>query len=87
MDLGLAGRHCFVTGASAGIGRSTALALAAEGALLSIVGRDEGALLVTRDMIIAQGATVLRIITCDLSQPARSPRPRRSRRLNPRSRC
>ena len=70
MDLGLAGRHCFVTGASAGIGRSTALALAAEGALLSIVGRDEGALLVTRDMIAAQGATVLRIITCDLSQPA-----------------
>ena len=32
MDLGLVGRHCFVTGASAGIGRGTALALAAEGA-------------------------------------------------------
>ena len=70
MDLGLGGRHCFVTGASAGIGRSTALALAAEGALLSIAGRDEGALLMTRDMIVAHGASVLRIITCDLSQPA-----------------
>ena len=34
MDLGLAGRHCFVTGASTGIGRGTALALAAEGALI-----------------------------------------------------
>ena len=32
VDLGLAGRHCFVTGASAGIGRGTAFALAAEGA-------------------------------------------------------
>ena len=70
MDLGLAGRHCFVTGASAGIGRATALALAAEGAVLSIVGRNEGELLATRDMIVARGASVLRIITCDLSQPA-----------------
>src|SRR5262249_46414744 len=69
MDLGLAGRHCFVTGASAGIGRGTALALATEGALLSIAGRNERALLATRDMIVAQGASVLRIIACDLSQP------------------
>jgi len=70
MDLGLAGKHCFVTGASAGIGRGTALALAAEGAILSIVGRDEAALAATRDMIEAQGASVLGIIACDLSQPA-----------------
>ena len=70
MELGLAGKHCFVTGASAGIGRGTALALAAEGALLSIAGRDEAALAATRDMIEAQGASVLRIIARDLSQPA-----------------
>jgi len=70
MDLGLVGRHCFVTGASAGIGRGTALALAAEGALLSIAGRDDGALAATRDRIVAQGASVLGIIACDLSQPA-----------------
>ena len=70
MDLGLVGRHCFVTGASAGIGRGTALALAAEGALLSIAGRDEAALAATRDMIVAKGASVLGIIACDLSQPA-----------------
>jgi NAD(P)-dependent dehydrogenase (short-subunit alcohol dehydrogenase family) len=31
MELGLAGRHCFVTGASDGIGRGTALALATDG--------------------------------------------------------
>ena len=70
MALGLVGRHCFVTGASAGIGRGTALALAAEGALLSIAGRDDGALAATRDRIVAQGASVLGIIACDLSQSA-----------------
>src|SRR5690242_14753007 len=67
MDLGLAGKHCFVTGASAGIGRSTAVALAAEGAVLSIAGRDQAALAATRDMIVAQGASMLEIIACDLS--------------------
>jgi 3-oxoacyl-[acyl-carrier protein] reductase len=70
MDFGLAGRHCFVTGASAGIGRGTALALAREGALLSIAGRDESALAATREMIVAQGASVLSIIACDLSDPS-----------------
>lgn len=70
MDLGLAGRHCFVTGASSGIGRGTALALAAEGALLSIAGRDEDALAATRDMVVAHGGSVFRIVASDLSQPA-----------------
>jgi 3-oxoacyl-[acyl-carrier protein] reductase len=68
MELGLAGKHCFVTGASAGIGRGTALALAAEGALLSIAGRNQGALAATRDMILARGASVVGIVACDLSQ-------------------
>jgi 3-oxoacyl-[acyl-carrier protein] reductase len=67
MDLELAGKHCFVTGASAGIGRATAVALAAEGARLSIAGRDEVALATTRDMIVARGASVVSIIACDLS--------------------
>ena len=70
MDLGLAGKHCFVTGASAGIGRGAALALAAEGVLLSISGRNAEALAATRDMVVARGASVLGVITCDLSQPA-----------------
>jgi 3-oxoacyl-[acyl-carrier protein] reductase len=69
MDLGLAGKHCLVTGASAGIGRGVAIALAAEGALLSIAGRDEAALAATRDMIAAQGGAVLKTIACDLSRP------------------
>lgn len=70
MDLGLAGKHCFVTGASAGIGRGIALALAAEGAVLSLAGRNEAALAVTRDQMIARGASVLNIVACDLSEPA-----------------
>lgn len=41
MDLGLRDRVCVVTGASRGIGRRTAVALAAEGASLVLVGRRE----------------------------------------------
>ena len=67
MDLGLSGKHCFVTGASAGIGRATALALASEGAVLSIAGRDETALAETEDRIVALGSSVLHIVKCDLS--------------------
>jgi len=41
MDLGLEDRACIVTGASGGIGRATATALAAEGAAVVLVGRRE----------------------------------------------
>src|SRR5690606_18753832 len=40
MDLGLKGRVAFVTGASRGIGREIATALAAEGVDLGLFGRD-----------------------------------------------
>ena len=40
MDLNLKGRTAFVTGASRGIGRSIAFALAAEGVNLGLFGRD-----------------------------------------------
>jgi 3-oxoacyl-[acyl-carrier protein] reductase len=39
MDLGLRDRACILTGASGGIGKATALALAAEGAGVLLVGR------------------------------------------------
>jgi 3-oxoacyl-[acyl-carrier protein] reductase len=41
VDLGLRDRACVITGASRGIGKATALALAAEGAALLLVGRHE----------------------------------------------
>jgi 3-oxoacyl-[acyl-carrier protein] reductase len=44
MDLGLAGKRALVTGGSRGIGRATALALAAEGAHVAVAARGEAEL-------------------------------------------
>ena len=41
MDLGLRDRACIVTGATGGIGKATAVALAREGASVVLVGRRE----------------------------------------------
>ena len=44
MELGLSARACIITGASRGIGRATAIKLAAEGASVLLLGRNEGQL-------------------------------------------
>jgi 3-oxoacyl-[acyl-carrier protein] reductase len=55
MDLGLGGKKAIVTGGSRGIGRATALALAAEGAEVAIVARGEAELAEVAGAIDATG--------------------------------
>lgn len=66
MDLGLAGRNAVVTGGSKGIGRSTALALAAEGANVAICARGQEALDATRADIEAAGVKAF-TQSCDVA--------------------
>lgn len=54
MNLGLEGKNVLITGGSRGIGRQTALTMAAEGARLGLVARTQDTLEEARDMILAQ---------------------------------
>ena len=65
MDLGLSGKGVIVTGASRGIGRSIALAFAAEGANLAICARGEEGLRTAAEEIRAAGAKV-HAAACDV---------------------
>ncbi len=65
MDLGLEGRRALVTGASKGLGRASAAALAREGARVFIVSRDESQLARTASEIGAAGH-----LAADLSEAA-----------------
>ena len=58
MDLGIAGRSAVVTGASRGLGRAIATALAAEGAKVTLVARGGETLAQTAAELRATGATV-----------------------------
>ena len=59
MDLGIRGRTALVCGASKGLGRACAEALAAEGVNLVITGRDGAALdAAARELAAAHGVIV-----------------------------
>ena len=58
MDLGLTGKSAVVTGASRGLGRAIAEALAAEGAKVTLVARGGDTLEQTASAMRATGATV-----------------------------
>ena len=68
MDLGLKGQVALVAASSKGLGRATALQLAAEGARVVICARGATALASTRDEILARGAEVL-AVPADLAAP------------------
>jgi 3-oxoacyl-[acyl-carrier protein] reductase len=67
MDLGLDGCRAVVTGASAGIGRASALALAAEGVHVAIVARSAGDLELLAEEIAGAGMAQPLLVCADLT--------------------
>lgn len=71
MELKLKGRTAFVTGASRGIGRAIAIALAAEGVHLALFGRDVARCeALARELRTAHDGLRVVVVALDLAQPA-----------------
>ena len=70
MDLGLRGKVALVAAASRGLGRATALGLAAEGAKLVICARGADDLASAREAIVSSTGAEVHTVVADLSNPA-----------------
>jgi len=69
LDLGLTGKIAIVAASSKGLGRATAATLAAEGALVTINGRDREVLAWTRQEIAVASGTDVLAIHGDMANP------------------
>ena len=69
MDLGIAGKHAVVCGASRGIGKAAALSLAGEGARLTLVARSAERLLAAAAEIAEATGAEIEVIAADLVSP------------------
>ena len=69
MDLGLAGKVAIVAASSKGLGKATALALAREGALVTVNGRDAGRLAAAAQEIRDETGTDVMEVVSDLAEP------------------
>ena len=67
MDLGLQGKRAIITGGSKGIGFATAMQLAAEGAQVALIARNEGPLKEAAQRIAEKTGTEPFIIAADVS--------------------
>lgn len=68
MDFGIRGKHALVCGASKGLGRGCAAALAAEGVHVTIVARTPEALALTAEQIrSAGGGGKITAVACDIT--------------------
>ena len=74
----LGGKRAIVTGGGQGVGRGIALALAAEGAAVALVGRTEAKLLAVAAEISKPGGTALPVVA-DVTRPAESSAASRTR--------
>jgi 3-oxoacyl-[acyl-carrier protein] reductase len=70
MDMGIAGKSALVCGASKGLARGCAEALAAEGVELVIVARTAETLEATAADIRAKTGVTVRAVACDITTPA-----------------
>jgi 3-oxoacyl-[acyl-carrier protein] reductase len=70
MDLGITGRKALLTGSSRGMGKACAMALAREGAAVTIVARNEETLLATADEIRAASGSEVTPVIADVTTPA-----------------